>query len=74
MRVRELATLNDRVRYSPVQWDGKPREQLQNLLSTPVSLEITFNTCPHDLRITTFASFDPLLLLDMQTGLLSVRF
>ena len=46
----------------------------QNLLSTPVSLEITFNTCPHDLRITTFASFDQLLLLDMQTGLLSVRF
>ena len=49
----------------------------QNLLSTPVSLEITFdatNKAPHDLRVTTFASFDQLLMLDMQTGLLSVRF
>ena len=49
----------------------------QNLLSTPVSPAITFDPtdkCAHDCRVTTFASFDQLLMLDMQTGLLSVRF
>ena len=51
----------------------------QSLLSTPVSLELTFGDtsstdCPHDLRVTTFAAFDQLLILDMTTGLLSVRF
>ena len=51
----------------------------QSLLSVPCSLEITFGDtdatdCPHDLRVTTFAAFDQLVILDMTTGLLSVRF
>ena len=51
----------------------------QSLLSTPCSIEITFGDtdatdCPHDLRVTTFAAFDQLLILDMTTGLFSLRF
>lgn len=47
-----------------------------NFLSTPVSLELHFSGSgtPHTVRMSTFASFDQIMMLDLATGLLSVRF
>ena len=47
-----------------------------NLLSTPLSVELSFEDAgtPHACRLTSYASFDCLIILDLSTGLLSTRF
>ena len=45
-----------------------------NLLSTPLALELNFSSVPHDTRLTSFANYDMLVILDMTTGLLNTRF
>ena len=56
---------------------GGTRDDLMNsgnnTLSTPISLELTMDA-PHDVRLTTVASFDCLYLVDLTTGLMTVRF
>ena len=41
---------------------------------TPVHMELTFDNIPHTVLMTTFASFDTLVQLDLSTGLLDVKF
>ena len=45
-----------------------------NFLSTPVHMELTFDDIPHTVLMTTYASFDTLVQLDLSTGLLDVKF
>lgn len=45
-----------------------------NLLSTPLALELNFSDVPHDVRLTSYANYDMLVILDMTTGLLTTRF
>ena len=45
-----------------------------NLISTPLALELTFSNVPHNLRVTSYANYDMLVILDMSTGLLTTRF
>ena len=45
-----------------------------NSLSTPIALEMSFGTTTYDARLTTYANYSTMLVLDLNTGLLSVRF
>ena len=45
-----------------------------NSLSTPIALEMTFDTTTFDARMTTFANYSNLFVLDMSTGIIDVRF
>ena len=45
-----------------------------NFLATPVHMELTFDNIPHTVLMTTYASFDTLVQLDLSTGLLDVKF
>lgn len=45
-----------------------------NLVSTPVAIEMKFTSVPHNVRLTTFANYDTLYTLSLDTGLLDVAF
>ena len=44
-----------------------------NTISQPIALEMTFNETTYDARMTTFANFSTLYVLDLQNGTLDVR-
>ena len=45
-----------------------------NLTATPVHMELTFDNIPHTVLMTTYASFDVLVQLDLSTGLCETKF